>query len=387
MKILRCIRSVNPECGGPIEGIQQVSRVLRKMGHDTEIACLDVPTDPWVSASPTQVHALGNGRTLYGLAPRYVRWLRGNFRHYDAIVVSGLWQFHALGAWLALRGTGMPYHVFPHGMLDPWFKRQFPVKHLRKWLYWPWADYRVLRDARAVLFTCDEERRLARESFWLYRCSERVVNYGTAAPVGDPEEQSALFLNLFPKLREKRLALFLGRLNPKKGCDILLRGFAEHLTAEDSHDRNRPWHLVIAGPDSGGWRLSLEQLVAELGILDRVTFTGMLQGDLKWGAFRSSELFVLPSHQENFGIAVVEALAAGLPVVVSPGVNIWREIAEDQAGWVCEPNPAGIRGMLGRWSSAGDQARGQLRENAGECFRKRFEISRVAASLLAALQR
>ena len=72
-------------------------------------------------------------------------------------------------------------------MLDPWFKKQYPLKHLKKWMYWPWAEYRVLRDAQAVLFTCEEERVLARESFWLYRCNEVVVSYGTAKPKGDPE--------------------------------------------------------------------------------------------------------------------------------------------------------------------------------------------------------
>ena len=82
----------------------------------------------------------------------------------------------ALVFWLALeslrkQGFHTPaYFVFTHGMLDPWFKRTYPLKHLKKWLYWPWAEYRVLRDAQAVLFTCEEERILARQSFWLYKC-------------------------------------------------------------------------------------------------------------------------------------------------------------------------------------------------------------------------
>ena len=76
---------------------------------------------------------------------------------FDAVIINGLWQYHSFGAWRALRGTATPYYVFPHGMLDPWFKRSFPLKHLKKWLYWPWAEYRVLRDARAVIFTCEAE--------------------------------------------------------------------------------------------------------------------------------------------------------------------------------------------------------------------------------------
>ena len=101
---------------------------------------------------------------------------------FDAVIVHGLWQYSSFGVWRALAGTDTPYFVFPHGMLDPWFKRTYPAKHFKKLLYWPWAEYRVLRDAAAVLFTSEEERRLARESFALYRAREVVVNYGTAAP-------------------------------------------------------------------------------------------------------------------------------------------------------------------------------------------------------------
>ena len=175
MRILRAIRSVNPEGGGPIEGITQVSRMLARMGHEVELVSLDTPEAAWVQNCPLKVHALGKGGHDFGYAPDYVRWLKRHGVEYDAIVVSGLWQFHGLGVWLALRRAGVPYFVFPHGMLDPWFKRAYPLKHLKKWLYWPWAEYRVLRDARAVLFTCEEERRLARESFWLYRCEERSL--------------------------------------------------------------------------------------------------------------------------------------------------------------------------------------------------------------------
>src|SRR5262249_53817573 len=172
-----------------------------RSGHEVELISLDAPDDPWVRSCPLPVYARGKGGTDYGYSREYVPWLKQHGARYDAIVVSGLWQFHGLGAWLALRPAGVPYYVFPHGMLDPWFKRAHPIKHLKKWLYWPWAEYRVLRDARAVLFTCHEEQRLARESFWLYHCRERVVTYGTAAPPGDPPEQRELFLERFPALR------------------------------------------------------------------------------------------------------------------------------------------------------------------------------------------
>ena len=91
-------------------------------------------------------------------APRLLSWLRENATRYDAVIVNGIWQYHSYATWLALHRSETPYFVFTHGMLDPWFKRRHPLKHLKKWLYWPWADYRVLRDAQAVIFTCEEER-------------------------------------------------------------------------------------------------------------------------------------------------------------------------------------------------------------------------------------
>ena len=386
MRILRAIRSVNPEGGGPIEGISQVSRVLARLGHQVELLSLDAENDPWVGSCPLRVHAVGKGGRDYGYAANYVSWLKRNASDYDAVIVSGLWQYHGLGVWQALRRSSTPYYVFPHGMLDPWFKRAYPLKHLKKWLYWPWAEYRVLRDARAVLFTCEEERRLARDSFWLYRCRERVVNYGTSTPSGDPEIQREAFVRRFPSLRNKRLLLFLGRIHPKKGCDVLVKAFAEFLNRATSQAGDLAWHLVLVGPDQTGWQASLEAQSQSLGLSGSITFTGMLRGDEKWGAVRSSELFVLPSHQENFGIAVVEALACGVPTIIGSGVNIWREVVEDKAGWMCEPRVDSLVEALLRWQATPEAEQTAMSQRARTCFQQRFEIEGVARSLIRVLE-
>src|ERR1043165_5964690 len=141
MRILHTIRSVNPEGGGVIEVVKQFSRVLEAQGHDVTIASLDAPHDPWVMDCPHRVEALGPSRAKYGSSPRFVPWLREHATGFDSVVVNGLWQFNSFGVWQALRGTAKPYFVFPHGMLDPWFKRTYPLKHAKKWLYWPWAEY------------------------------------------------------------------------------------------------------------------------------------------------------------------------------------------------------------------------------------------------------
>jgi glycosyltransferase involved in cell wall biosynthesis len=294
-----------------------------------------------------------------------------------------LWQFTSFGTWLAVRNTKIPFFVYPHGMLDPWFKYSYPWKHLKKWLYWPWADYRVLRDATAVLFTSDEERLLARQSFWLYQCWEEVAGYGTSLPSSHNEEKHLdSFLHRFPHLRGKRVLLFLGRIHPKKGCDLLIQAFAHVLTSG-----NEDIHLVIAGPDQMGWQLELEHQAKQLGVHHRITWTGMLNDAVKWGAFKLAEVFILPSHQENFGIAVTEALACGVPVLIANKVNIWREILADRAGFVANDDFEGTIDLLNRWLDLNEEQRGDMRKNARQCFMMRFEVNQAVKNLMNILEK
>jgi glycosyltransferase involved in cell wall biosynthesis len=345
-----------------------------------EIISLDAPADSWVRDCPMTVHALGPGRGSYGYAPRFSRWIQERHAKYDAVIIQGLWQYSSFGVWRALRGTPTPYFVFPHGMLDPWFKRAYPLKHLKKLLYWPWAEYRVLRDAVAVLFTSEEERRLARESFSLYRCNEVVVNYGTAAPEVDFADAREDFFTSFPHLRDQRFLLFLGRLHEKKGCELLLEAFA---TMRNSARADQSLHLVIAGPCADEeYQEHLRRMTAHAAT---VTFTGMLTGNRKWGAFSAADAFILPSHQENFGIAVVEALACGTPVLISNKVNIWREIAADEAGYVENDDLAGTARLVDRWRGTPPAVRAAMKANARACFARHFEINLATDSLLKAL--
>ncbi len=379
MKILHVISSVKASGGGPIEGIKQLGKALVARGHDVDIASLDHPSAPYLKECPLPVHALGPTTLGYAFSPRLVPWLRRNHCRYDAVVVNGIWQFHSYAAWRVLRNSRTPYVVFTHGMLDPWFKRRYPLKHFKKWMYWPWAEYRVLRDAQAVLFTCEEERLLARQSFWLYRCNEVVVNFGTARPDGDPQAAVNQFFERHPKLRGKKLALFLGRLHPKKGCDLLIEAFARVLA-------ERPeWHLVIAGPDQVGWQTKLQQQAHSLGIESRVTWTGMIKGAMKWGALRAAEVFVLPSHQENFGIVVAEALAAGTPTLISNKVNIWREIESDGAGLVADDTLTGTCEVFRSYVGMPEEQRAAMSQHASQCFEQRFEIKKASEALHEAL--
>lgn len=378
MKILHIIPSIDPELGGPAEGLRQWGIKATALGHTVEVVSLDAPGLPFLESFPLKAYPLGPSHGGgYRYNSKLVPWLKAHAAPYDAIIVNGIWQYHSFGAWRALRRMGKPYYVFTHGMLDPWFRVHYPLKHLKKWLYWPWADYRVLRDATAVLFTSEAERLAARESFWLYRASEQVVAYGTGTPAQNKQQCVAAFETQFPTLRNKPFLLFLGRIHEKKGCDLLVRAFIDHAAA------NPDAHLVMAGPDQTGWVGTLKETAAAGGVSERITWTGMLRGDLKWGAFHSCEAFVLPSHQENFGIAVAEAMGCGKPVLISNKVNIWREIEQDGAGIVADDTQTGAKQLLEDWYALLPAARQTMGHNAARSFQRRFTVEAMTDGLIA----
>ena len=377
MNLLHIIPTMNPKSGGPPEGLKRLVLSLGVMNVVSTIITLD---DPSVVAWPSDVSArmvnLGPQKLSYAYSSKLVPWLQANIEKYDAVVVNGLWQYPGFAARRVCKAKGIPYYVFTHGMLDPWFKKEFPLKHLKKWLYWPWGQYPVLRDATAVLFTCEEERVLARQSFWLYRCNEKVVGYGTVAPKGDADQQREAFYQKYPETKGKRNLLFLSRIHEKKGCDLLIEAFAE-VAKRDSN-----LHLVMAGPDQTGWKKNLVQLSERLGVADRITWAGMVAGDVKWGAYYAADAFVLTSHQENFGIVVAEALACGLPTLISNKVNIWREIADSEAGLVADDTLKGSKEMLSQWVGMSEEDRNAMRLKAKHCFDNTFDVGRCTKNLI-----
>lgn len=380
MKILHVIPTLDPRGGGPMECLIQIASVHSRLGLGVEVVCFDEQKSPNFIGLPFIAHGLGKGLTNYNFHTDLVPWLHANYHRFDVAVLHGLWSYHGYAAWRVFKKLDFPYLVYTHGMLDPWFKHSYPLKHLKKWLFWPWSDYRVLRDAKAVLFTCEEERILASQSFWLYKANERVVKFGSATPPQDTPRLRSFFFESYPHLKGKRLLLFLSRIHEKKGCDILINAFAG--VASNYQDV----HLVMAGPDQTGLKDILVKQATDLGVSDRVTWTGMIQGDLKWGAFYAAELFVLPSHQENFGIAVAEALGCGLPVLISDKVNIWREIKEDGAGLIGNDDLEDTTKNLRLWLDMSISERKAMAAQARETFENRYTVEQMANSLISTIE-
>jgi glycosyltransferase involved in cell wall biosynthesis len=381
MRILHIVGTISPAAGGPTEVIQMLTRYAPE-GYESELVTLDCPTAPFLQSLPYPVYALGEARKSW-YAPQLLPWLRENAERFDGVIVHGLWEYTGLAVRLALHGR-VPYVVFPHGMLDPYFKQQYPLKHLKKWLYWLLAEYWVLRGAMRVLFTTELERDLALQTFSLARWRPMVAPLGSEAPPAPAAELIEALRARSPELfvqhdgawKPLRFLLFLGRLHPKKGCELLIEAFATIAQQDPT------LHLVMAGPDGAQWQHKLEELAATAGIADRVLWPGILLGEAKWGAFAACEVFALPSHQENFGVAVVEALASGRPVLISNQVNISPEIATDGCGYVEADTLEGTRRLLERWLATAPDDRARMAAQARSTFDARYDMRRNTAAIL-----
>ncbi|WP_348269360.1 glycosyltransferase [Edaphobacter paludis] len=375
MRILHIMGTLDPAAGGPSQSVR-VLMSYASIGYVGEVVTLDDPEAPWLKTLAFPVHPLGPVGSTYGFNPRLVLWIKANRHRFDGVVVNGLWQYCGLAARRALSGTNTPYLVFTHGMLDPYFKHAFPLKHAKKWPYWLLAEYWNLRGAYRVLFTSEAEKQLAEESFWLHRWNPYVVPYGAKGPTGDLEAMKQIFLDQCPQVKDKRYLLFLGRIHRKKGCDLLVDAFANVAAADPE------LHLVMAGPDPQQWSAELQQTAFKAGIADRIHWPGMITGDAKWGAFYGAEAFILPSHQENFGIAVAEAMACGTPVLLSDKVNIADEIANDGAGFMEPDTLDGTLHLLQRWIATSPQQREQMAQQAQRSFKERYDMQQTAKTII-----
>lgn len=379
MKILRVIASVNPEHGGPIEGLKRSSAMLTQWGHETEVVTFDDPTAAYLKNVPFPVHACGPGKGKFGYAPRLAPWVRENAARFDVAVLHGLWNYAPIGAWRGMRGQ-LPYVQFTHGMLDPWFNTVQPVKRWVKQALWTSVQGRVLHDAKVVLFTSEEERRLARTSFFGHSYKERVVAYGAADAPEASTTQTGAFTEKVPALNGRPYILYLSRIHAKKGCDLLVKAFAKVA------DKWPHINLVIAGPDQTGLRAELERIAAAQGIAGRIHWPGMLQGAAKWGAFKGAMAFILPSHQENFGIVVAEAMACDTPVLISDKVNIWREVEASGGGLVEPDTQNGTLSLLEKFLALSDEQRAAMGLKARLGYEAHFSIDGAAHDLLAILE-
>lgn len=295
-----------------------------------------------------------------------VRELRGMVAGADGVHIHGLWEQASHAAADAALHAGRPYVLSAHGMLEPWALRN---KQWKKRVYSALVERRVVGGAACLHALTRAEA----QNYFDYlgrRHPVAIIPNGVEAPAGITPD---LFHERVPAAAGKRVVLFLGRLHPKKGVDLLVEAW-EHLAEfQDAY-------LVLAGPDDGVTRARLEGIVAQRGMQQRVCFTGMMDAPLKWSALAAAELMVLPSHSEGLSVSVLEALAAAVPVLLTPQCNM-PEIEAAGAGWLCRPSAAevtvALRSVLQRDASA-NAAAGQ---KGLQLAREVYSWPRVAAAM------
>ncbi|MDN3688865.1 glycosyltransferase [Cyclobacterium jeungdonense] len=380
MIILQVVASMNPYFGGISQGIRNLIPALEDIGIHNEVVCMDDPNSDYLGLDTFPIHPLGPSGILWAYSFKFKSWLKSNLSRFDAVIVNGLWLYPGFAVYKAneqIKGKRPKIFVMPHGMLDPYFQHSESrmLKALRNWFYWKLIERKLIHSADGILFTCEQEMILARETFRPYHPKKELnIGYGIPEPPPYTEEMSAKFLELCPKIKRKNYLLFLSRIHQKKGVDLLIEAYLQ--LKEQRYNKELPL-LVIAGPGiDTTYGKQLKQLVDQNPMLsDAVFFPGMLTGAAKWGAFYGAKAFILPSHQENFGIAVVEALACGKPVLISNQVNIYREIQEMNGGIVGPDTLVGTLNLLKCWIGFTPEEKQEMGNQAKSCFHNKFAIA------------
>jgi glycosyltransferase involved in cell wall biosynthesis len=360
--VLHVMPAVAPRYGGPSAAVHGICRALEAAGCRTLVATtdadgpqrLDVVRGAAIEHGGTRMiffrRAFGEAfKWSWGLA----RWLRNHVQDFDVVHVHAVFSHASLAAGAACRAAGVPYIVRPLGTLDPWSLRQKPV---RKMALMNAGGRRLLRGAAAMHYTTADEMRLAESAV-------RDLPRGVVVPLGIDDD---LFADghAAPTASRDPYVLSLSRLDAKKGVDLLIRAF--HMTAPTGR-----WRLVIAGAGEPSYVRALQTLAASGPARDRITFAGWASGDGKRELLRGAAVFALASQQENFGISVAESLAAGVPALVTPGVNLAPDIARTSAGWVVDAVPDALAAALAAvMADAPDRAyRGGQARQLAEGFR------------------
>lgn len=328
-RVCHVVASINENIGGPALSVTSLAETLSTKGILSHLFTLDY------QHLGEQARAEGVKLHSYPATPlaRYLRGLQPNASsalwqlastQLDLIHNHGLWMFPNLYARQSAVGNCLPLLISPRGMLETW-----SLKHSRakKWLAWLLYEQKNLSSATIFHATSVEEATSIRNLGFQQPIA--LIPNGVHLTYFGKQPSREIMTQSFPKLFGKKWLLFLSRIHPKKGLENLLQVWQKLAI------KFPDWHLVIAGPDLIGYRAKLELLTTELALEQQVTFTGMLIGERKESALENADLFVLPTHSENFGIAVAEALAHAVPVVTTKGAP-WQDLSTYECGWWIE---------------------------------------------------
>ncbi|MBF4518056.1 glycosyltransferase [Flavobacterium sp. ANB] len=388
MKILRVISSMHPRKGGPCQGIRNAIPYFKKLGISNDVVCMDDENSDYNIKDDFTIYKVGTGKTSYQYQPKLLKWLEDHILEYDFICVHGLWQYHNLAVHTVIKTLNNKNQnvpkviIMPHGMLDPYFQkaRERKWKALRNEMVWSFIEKKCINHANAIFYTCKEEMRLAATTFKNYR-PKKVFNvgYGIQLPPEKNVDFNAAFYKTCPAVENKKYVLFLSRIHHKKGVDLLINAYNE-ICRENSDLPD----LVIAGPIDSDYA---QEMIKLASVNQKIHFSGMLKGDAKWAAFYNCEAYVLPSHQENFGIAIVEAMGCKKPVLITKNVNIWSEILKGEGGWIVDlEEKNGLKSALAEIVNESHENLSAKGRKAFETYQNHFDIETCANKFIQTLK-
>jgi glycosyltransferase involved in cell wall biosynthesis len=378
VRILQVIASLAPRYGGPSTVAPEMCRALRDRGHHVEILTTDrdghgrlpVPTGlptEWRGVPTTFFRA--HRPQAYAASVGLGAALRRRVAEFDIVHVHSLYLFHTVATGHWCRRFGVPYVVRPHGTLDPYHRSRH---RWRKFAYTILVERGNVDAAGGIHYTSTAERDHAQALG--FRAPEFVVPLGVDVSALDRPADSVGLLSREPRLDNRPLVTYLGRLTHKKRLDLLVEAFAKVAGI------HADVHLVVAGPDDEGMGQVLRARIATLGLDRRFVMPGLIEGEAKTALLQRSSVFVLPSEDENFAVSVVEAMATGCPVVVTPGVALHREIADSRAGLVVPLDADAVGAAICRLVEDRHTAASMGAEGR-QLVRSRFSWDRVAIEL------
>lgn len=380
MKVLHVIPSLSPKDGGPSFALPVIARGLIRAGigidvaataGDEELALLNGDLTKPISRDGANYYYFRRQTEFYKISRPMTRWIAQHIREYDLVHIHALFSYSAYtAANLAIKNR-VPYVIRPLGVLNRWGMEN--RRRLLKQLSFRFIERRILDNAAAIHYTSRQEKVEAEMAG--ATTTPVVIPLGIDTSLFKPGKSVARFYERFPIARGRDIVLLISRLDPKKGVDILLRAFQE---VQRSHPASL---LVLAGDGEPGFVAGLRKLTGDLGIAGQVLYTGFLSGDDKMAAFAAASLFALPSYSENFGLAAVEAMASGLPCVLSDQVGVAPDVEEYQAGSVVPCEPAAVALALQRLL-ADPVLRQRSGENAVRLANERFSLEAMTGSLM-----
>jgi glycosyltransferase involved in cell wall biosynthesis len=394
MRVLQVIGGISPEWVGPATAVLGMSSALAGQGHQVTIfttnirgrgdfrshpkrtGFLDVPLNVPVSRDGVEIwHFAVDWPSWWATSWAMARALSSAIKRFDIVHIHSIYLFSTTATALYCWRARVPYLIAPHGMLDPLRRNR---RRLGKVLYHALLERRNLDRAGAIHYTCEGEKRAA--ASMNLRAPSTVIPLGiTLLQYKDLPSRGA-FRVVHPNIGDKKIVLFLGRICFQKGLDLLATAFAELVQTRND------LHLVIAGPDSEDYGSTVRRLLDEKGGLTHTTFPGLLVGQEKLAALRDADLWVLPSRTDSFPIGAVEAMACGLPLVVTDRVHLWPEIQDAGAGLVVAPEIKELREAIS--SLVDDEGlRARLGQNARRLAVERFDWDRVVPQLLEVYRR